>query len=147
MDGFGSAGLGLDDPGVGPSLGLALKAGEGLWDCNGLTLFPKDKDRRGDCLDVTRFDGSFGLGAGEAAASTGVCVELRLGLGVAVSGEAGDFNEEAEDRVLIGNEDGGDEPKLIKVSGPPRPGSRSWLKLRSGGVWVTGKPVSEQESC
>lgn len=100
-------------------------------------LCPKDESEPGD-----RPGGSLGLGvrAGERvgfAASDGVCLELRLGLGVISSGEVGVFNEETEDRVLMEMEDGGDDPRLIKAG--LRPGSRSWLDLGSGGVWVTGK--------
>lgn len=133
------------------SLGLAVRTGEGVRPCNGLALFLKGEDRIGDWLDITRPDGSLGLGvrAGEKAvfaASDGVFLELSLGLGVTGRGEVGVFNEETEDRVLIEKEDGGDEPKLIKARLAPKPGSRSGLELGSGGVWVTGKPVLEQAS-
>lgn len=132
-DGFWSAGEEgvCGDTGKVSSLGVAIRAGEGVRPGNGLVL------------DVARPDGSLGLGvrAGEKpvfVASDGVFLELSLGLGVTARGEVGVFNEEAEDRVFIGYEDGGDEPKLIKARLAPKPGSRSGLDLGSGGVWVTG---------
>lgn len=134
------------DTGMLSSFGLALRAGEGIRACKGLVLFPKDEEGRGDWLEIARPDGSLGLGvrAGEKAvfaASDGVFLELSLGLGVTAKGEVGVFNEETDDRVMIGNEDGGEEPKLIKARLAPKPGSRSGLELGSGGVWVTGRPL------
>ena len=138
------------DTGMVSSLGLAGGAGEGVRTCNG--LLPKDEDGIGCWLDIARPDGSLGLGvrAGEKevfAASVGVFLELSLGLGVTTRGEIGVCNEEAEDGVLIGIEDGGDEPWLIIARLAPNPDSRSGLELGSGGVWATGIPaVLEQGS-
>lgn len=61
-------------------------------------------------------------------------------------GEIGIFNEEDEDGVLIGNEDVGDDCRLIKARLAPKPDSRSGLELGSGGVCVPGKAVLEQGS-
>lgn len=121
------------------SLGLAVRAGEGVRICNGLVLFPKDEDGIGDWLDIFRPDWNLGLGvrAGEKSgfvASDGVFLELSLGLGVTTRGEVGVFNEETDDGVFIWVEDGGDEPKLIKTRLEPKPGSIAWLELGSGGV-------------
>lgn len=151
MDKFWSAG---DEEGVWGNTGMvsnlepAVRAGEGVRACNGLALFPKDEDGTGDWLDIAWPDGKFGLGVragGKSVfvASDGIFLELSLGLGVTHKGEVGVFNEETEDGVLIWDEDGGDEPKLIKAMLARNPGSRSWPELGSGGVWVTGKPVLE----
>lgn len=151
MDKFWSAG---DKEGVWSNTGMVsnlepvVREGEGVRACNGLALFPKDEDGTGDWLDISWPDGKLGLGVkagGKSVfvASDGVFLEFSLGLGVTQRGEVGDFNEETEDGVLIWDEDGGDEPKLIKARLPQNPGSRSWPELGSGGVWVTGKSVLE----
>lgn len=105
------------------SLELALTPGEDVWACNDLAIF----DGIGDWLDIVWSDRSFGVR-------------------VTAWGEVGVFNEENEDGVLIGNEDRGDEPKLIETRLAPQPASRSGLELASGVVWMTGKTVLEKDS-
>lgn len=128
------------DTGMVSSLELAVR-GKGVGACNGLALFPKDEDGTGARLVIAGPDESLGL-----EASDGVFIELSLGLGVTPTGDMGIFNEEDEDRVLIDNEDGGDEPKLIKARLASTPDCRSGPELGSGGVWVTEKPGLEQGS-
>lgn len=135
------------DTGMVSGLRLATGAGERARTFSGLAL----EYVVGDWLDIALPDGNFGLGerAGEKSlfvASDDVFLELRLGLGETARGEVGVPNKETEDTVLIWNEDGGDEPKLIKARLAPKSGSRSGLGLGLGGVWVTGKPVLEYGS-
>ena len=54
------------------------------------------------------------------AASDGVFLGLGLGLGVSAKGEVGVFNEETDDGVLIGIEDRGEEPMLVKSKLAPK---------------------------
>lgn len=143
MDSFLSAGEEkgvVSDTGILLSLGLAVRAGEGFPACNGLVLFSKNEDGIGHWLDIPWPDGSGGEMV-VCAASDGMFLELSLGLSVTARVEVEVFNEEAEEGVLIGNEDEGDEPWLIKARLAPKTGFKSVLELGSGGVWLTRKHV------